>query len=375
MFDYEILRLIWWALLGVLLIGFAVTGGFDLGVAMLYRVLGRNDAERRAFLETIEPTWEGNQVWFILGGGAIFAAWPILYAVSFSGFYLAMFLVLAALILRPVGFMFRNKVEDERWRGAWDVALVIGGAVPALVFGVALGNVLLGVPFTFDTTMRMTYSGGFFDLLGPFGLLAGLVSMAMLAMHGGTYAAMKTGAPLSDRAATAARLAAVAFMVLFSLAGILVATRIDALHITSVIDPGGPSNPLGKTVELVRGGWMRNYATYPWMLAAPVAGYLGALGVLLLVRTRQGIAFFASAVSVAATICTVGFSLYPFLLPSSLLPAASLTIWDASSSQRTLALMLVATLVFIPIILAYTAWVFRVLRGRITLDQLHDGAY
>jgi cytochrome bd ubiquinol oxidase subunit II len=375
MLDYELLRLIWWALLGVLLIGFAVTGGFDLGVAMLYRLLGRNDAERRAFLETIEPTWEGNQVWFILGGGAILAAWPILYAVSFSGFYLAMFLVLAALILRPVGFMFRNKVENERWRGAWDVALVIGGAVPALVFGVALGNVLLGVPFTFDTTMRMTYSGGFFDLLGPFGLLAGLVSMAMLAMHGGTYAAMKTGAPLSDRAATAARVAAVAFMVLFSLAGILVATRIDALRITSFIDPGGPSNPLGKTVELVRGGWMRNYATHPWMLAAPVAAYLGALGVLLLVRTRQGIAFIASAVSVAATICTVGFSLYPFLLPSSLLPAASLTIWDASSSQRTLALMLVATLVFIPIVLAYTAWVFRVLRGRITLEGLHDGAY
>lgn len=375
MLDYEILRIVWWALLGVLLIGFAVTGGFDLGVAMLYRFLGRSDAERRVFLETIEPTWEGNQVWFILGGGAIFAAWPILYAVSFSGFYLAMFLVLAALILRPVGFMFRNKVDNQRWRTAWDVALVIGGAVPALVFGVALGNVLLGVPFTFDSTMRMTYDGGFFDLLGPFGLLAGLVSMAMLAMHGGTYAAMKCGSPLSDRAATAARMASIAFMALFALAGVFVAMGIDAMLITSQVDPAGPSNPLGKTVELVRGGWMRNYTTYPWMIAAPVAAFVGALGVLLLVRTRQGLAFIASAIAVAATICTVGFSLYPFLLPSSLNPAASLTIWDASSSQRTLALMLVATLVFIPVVLAYTAWVFRVLRGRITLDQLHDGAY
>lgn len=372
--EYEILRLVWWALLGVLLIGFALTGGFDLGVAMLYRFLGRNDAERRACLETIEPTWEGNQVWFILGGGAIFAAWPILYAVSFSGFYLAMFLVLAALILRPVGFMFRNKVEDERWRGAWDVALFIGGAVPALVFGVAFGNVLLGVPFTFDSTMRMTYAGGFFDLLGPFGLVAGLVSMAMLAMHGGAYAAMKTGEPLSARSATAARVAAFGFIALFAVAGLFVA-GIDAPRITSVIDTAGPSNPMGKTVELVRGGWLQNYAAHPWMLLAPVAGFAGALGVLTWVRSRSGLAFVASSVAVTGTICTAGFSLFPFLLPSSLLPAASLTVWDASSSQRTLALMLGATLVFIPIVIAYTAWVFRVLKGKVTLDQLHDGAY
>lgn len=372
--DYEILRLVWWALLGVLLTGFAVTGGFDLGVAMLYRFLGRNDAERRAYLETIEPTWEGNQVWFILGGGAIFAAWPILYAVSFSGFYLAMFLVLAALILRPVGFMFRNKVENGRWRSAWDAALVIGGAVPALVFGVAFGNVFLGVPFTFDATMRMTYSGSFFDLLGPFGLLAGLVSVAMIAMHGGVWAAMKTGEPLSARAATAARLAALAFVTLFTLAGFYVA-GIDAFRITSAIDPAGPSSPFAKTVEVVRGGWLRNYSLYPWMLAAPAAAYAGALAVVMWVRSRSGLAFMASAVAVTGTVCTAGFSLFPFLLPSSLMPAASLTVWDASSSKRTLALMLGATAVFIPIVVAYTSWVFRVLKGKITLDQLHDGAY
>jgi cytochrome d ubiquinol oxidase subunit II len=189
MLDYETLRLIWWSLLGVLLAGFAITDGFDLGVGMLFRFLSKTDDERRAFLETIEPVWEGNQVWLVLGGGAIFAAWPPLYATSFSGFYIAMFLVLAALILRPVGFVFRNKLTDQRWRNVWDWALFIAGFVPSLVFGVAFGNFLQGVPFRFDDSMRVFYEGTFFDLLNPFGILCGLVSVSMIAMHGGTYAA------------------------------------------------------------------------------------------------------------------------------------------------------------------------------------------
>src|SRR5712671_7806168 len=152
MLDYETLRLIWWSLLGVLLVAFAVMDGFDLGVAMLYRFLSRNDDERRVLLETIEPVWEGNQVWLVLGGGAIFAAWPILYATSFSGFYTAMLLVLLALILRPVSFAFRGKLSSPVWRNTWDWTLFISGLVPSLVFGVAFGNYLLGVPFQFDET-------------------------------------------------------------------------------------------------------------------------------------------------------------------------------------------------------------------------------
>jgi len=375
MFDYETLRIVWWLLLGVLLIGFAVMDGFDLGVGMLFRWLGRNDEERRALLETIEPVWEGNQVWFILGGGAIFAAWPPLYATSFSGFYVAMFVILAALILRPVGFMFRNKLTHARWRQSWDWALFAGGFVPALVFGVAIGNVLLGVPFRLDDELRAAYQGGFFGLLNPFGLLCGLVSVAMLTMHGGVYASLKVGDPMSARAARAARVAAIAYIALFALGGIAVAAWVDGYRITTAFDPGGPSNPLRKEVVREAGLWLVNYSRYPWMIAAPVIGFLGAATAFVTVRTRPGLAFLASACSLAGTICTAGFSLFPFLLPSSLAPDASLTIWDASSSRTTLLIMLVVTLIFVPIVVVYTTWVFRVLKGKVTLEQLHKGAH
>jgi len=375
MLEYEALRLIWWLLLGVLLIGFAVMDGFDLGIGMLFRFLGRSDAERHAFLQTIEPVWEGNQVWFILGGGAIFAAWPPLYAVSFSGFYVAMFLVLAALILRPVGFKFRNKLSDSRWRNAWDWALFTGGFVPALVFGVAVGNVLQGVPFRFDDSMRSFYEGGFLDLLNPFGLLCGLVSVTMLAMHGGVFAALKTGDPMSARAAAAARLAAVAYMALFTLAGFAVASWVDGYTITSDVDPSGPSNPVGKTVTVASGAWLANYDRHAWMMTAPVLAYLGAIVTILLVRTRPGLAFITSGLAIAGTICTAGFSAFPFLLPSSLEPGSSLTVFDSSSSQLTLGTMLIAVIIFVPIVLAYTSWVFRVLRGKVTLESLREGGY
>ncbi|HEY5807181.1 MAG TPA: cytochrome d ubiquinol oxidase subunit II [Povalibacter sp.] len=375
MLDYETLRIIWWALLGVLLAGFAITDGFDLGVGMLFRFISNSDEERRAFLETIEPVWEGNQVWFILGGGAIFAAWPPLYATSFSGFYIAMFLVLAALILRPVGFAFRNKLTQPQWRNTWDWALFVAGFVPSLIFGVAFGNFLQGVPFHFDETMRVFYTGSFWELLNPFGVLCGLVSVSMLLMHGGTYAAFKTHAPMTDRAAKAARISAVAYIVLFTIGGMLITSSVDGYRIVSEINTIGPSNPMGKSVLAGSGAWVENYARYPWMMAAPLLAYLGAVGAFVAVRSRPGIALIASSVTAAATICTAGFSAFPFLLPSSTVPGSSLTVWDASSSQLTLFIMLIATLIFMPLILAYTTWVFRVLRGKVSLDQLHKGAY
>src|ERR1700751_3165148 len=167
LFDYATLRMIWWVVLGVLLIGFATTDGFDMGVGALLPFVAKTAAARRVAINTVGPVWEGNQVWFILGGGAIFAAWPALYAVSFSGFYLAMFAILFALILRPVAFKYRSKRESARWKAGWDWALFIGGFVPSLIFGVAVGNVLQGVPFRFDDDMRIYYEGSFFALLNP----------------------------------------------------------------------------------------------------------------------------------------------------------------------------------------------------------------
>jgi cytochrome bd ubiquinol oxidase subunit II len=377
MLDYETLRVIWWLILGVLLIGFAVTDGFDMGVCAIFRWVGRTEEERHALLESVEPVWEGNQVWFILGGGAVFAAWPLLYAASFSSLYLAMFLVLLALIVRPVGFGFRGKLSAPAWRNACDWALLAGGAVPALLFGVAFGNLLLRIPFHFDAMMRPVYSGGFFNLLHPFALLCGLVSLAMLVMHGATYASFKVAGDLGQRSAKVGRAAAWAYIILFVVAGIWV-HGIDGLQITSLAAAGGPSNPLLKVVAVSPGAWFDNYNQHPVLWLGPATGVLTALltNRMLLTR-RSGIALASSGLTQAATIFTAGIALFPFLMPSSTDPNASLTIWDASSSAKTLLIMLVAVLVFLPIILAYTTWVYSVLRGQITLEAVrrHVGFY
>jgi len=367
MFDYESMRLIWWALLGILLIGFAVMDGFDLGVAILLPYVARTDVERRIAINTVGPVWEGNQVWLILGGGAIFAAWPMLYATAFSGFYLAMFLVLAALILRPVAFKFRSKVEHVRWRAIWDAAIFISGLVPALIFGVAFGNVIVGVPFRFDDTLRMSYEGGLFGLLNPFALLSGLISVGMLMLHGASYLALKASARVVDRAAQVTRLAAPVTAVLFLVAGIWVAFGIDGYVITSQLAHDGPSNPLSKLVTRQAGAWLTNYRTFPWMMAVPVAAVVALAATPAILRSgRAGVAFISSGVGIASIIATAGLSIFPFMLPSSLEPRASLTVWDASSSHLTLKIMLFATAIFLPLVLLYTAWVYRVLRGPVT---------
>lgn len=220
MFDYESLKLIWWVLVGVLLIGFALTDGFDLGAAALMPFVGKTDSERRVVINTIAPHWDGNQVWLITAGGALFAAWPLVYAASFSGFYWAMLLVLFALFVRPVGFDYRSKLADPRWRQAWDWGLFVGGLVPALVFGVAFGNLLLGVPFELDSTLRSSYHGNFWQLLSPFGLLAGLVSLSMLLLHGGTWLMMRTDGDVARRSRRAAQVFALLFLLCFSGAGL-----------------------------------------------------------------------------------------------------------------------------------------------------------
>ena len=375
--DYETLRLIWWGILGLLLIGFAVTDGFDLGVGATFRFIGRTDDERRALLESIEPVWEGNQVWFILGGGAVFAAWPLLYAASFSGLYFAMFLVLWALILRPVGFTYRGKLAEARWRNGWDWALTIGGAVPALLFGVAFGNLFLGLPFHYDELQRPVFTGSFFSLLHPFALLAGVVSLAMLIMHGTAYAALKVGEPMSQRAAAVGRAAAVIFAVAFIVAGVWVG-RLEGAHIVAGADPLGPSNPLDKQVLLYSGAWLAHYRDHALLWLLPLLGVAGAVASWISLGARRpGRAFLASCGAVTATILTAGVALFPFLMPSSTHPSHGLTIWDASSSELTLGVMLVAVMVLLPVILAYTAWVFHVMRGRITLEEIrrHTGLY
>ena len=373
--DYEILRLIWWLFLGVLLIGFAIMDGFDLGVATLLPFVARTDTERRVAINTIGPVWEGNQVWLLLGGGAVFAAFPPIYAAAFSGFYIAMFLVLASLILRPVGFEFRNKIADPRWRTFWDYALFAGGLVPSLVFGVAFGNLLQGVPFRIDSDLRVLYEGGgLFELLNPFGLLCGLVSVGMLSTHGAVYLTLKAEGPVKERAAAYVRIGALVTVALFILGGVWVAF-LSGYSITSEMSANGPSNPLLKTVALVHGQWLHNYGVYRWMMLAPALGIVGPLLTLLLIAgKRPGLAFITSGAGILGIISTAGVSMFPFLMPSNIMPGASLTMWDATSSHLTLFVMLIATLIFLPTIIAYTSFVFRVLKGPVTAQQIEGNS-
>ncbi|WP_372158324.1 cytochrome d ubiquinol oxidase subunit II [Xanthomonas campestris pv. fici] len=370
--DYTTLRVIWWLLLGVLLSGYAVMGGFDLGVGALLPFVASNDAERRLVINTVGPVWEGNQVWLILGGGAIFAAFPPLYAVSFSGFYLAMFLILFALILRPVGFKFRGILVSPRWRSTWDWALFVGGFIPALIMGVAVGNVLLGVPFHFDDSMRTFYTGNLLGLLTPFALLAGLLSVAMLLAHGAAMLVLKTDGPVAERAARFGGIAALCALALFAAGGAWVALGLPGYAVTSVLATDAATNPLGKTAALTAaGGWLHNYSSMPATLMAPLVGLVGlAMSAVCLRLRRGGLAFIASGSAIVGIVFTVGFALFPFLLPSSSAPSASLTVWDASSSRLTLWIMLLATAVFMPIVLAYTSWVYRVLKGKVTDDAV-----
>ncbi len=373
--DYTTLRVIWWLLLGVLLIGWAVMDGFDLGVGTLLPFVARNDDERRLVINTIGPVWEGNQVWLVLGGGAIFAAWPPLYAVSFSGFYLAIFAMLFGLILRPVGFKYRSKMPSKRWRDNWDRVLFVGGLLPGLIAGVAVGNVLLGVPYHFDDSMRIFYTGSFFGLLTPFALVAGLVSVSMLVSHGAAMLVLKTDGPVAERSARYGSMAALLSFVLFALAGAWVAFGLPGYEITSPVVTDGPTNPLLKSAAMggQAGGWLHNYSSMPATMLAPIAGLLGALASAVLLRARRGgLAFLASGASIAGIILTVGFAIFPFLLPSSSQPGSSLTVWDSSSSHLTLGIMLVATVIFLPIILAYTSWVYRVMKGKTTAEDMAD---
>lgn len=370
-FDYATLKVIWWLFVGVLLIGFSVTDGFDLGVGALLPFLGKNDEERRVIINSVGATWDGNQVWFITAGGALFAAWPLVYATAFSGFYIALILTLFALFFRPVGFDYRSKVADARWRSAWDWGLFAGGFVPSLIFGVAFGNLLQGVPFSYDPDMRVTYSGTFWGLLNPFALLAGVVSLSMLVMHGATYLRIRTTGVIEKRAVQTGKYAAIVLILAFVGAGVWVMQGIEGYKIVSMLSANVSSTPLDKVVEKSAGAWMSNYGAYPVLWLAPLIGILGAaLTIVFSAGGKSILAFVTSSLSLAGVILTAGIAMFPFIMPSSSDPRSSLTIWDAVSSHGTLQIMFWVVVIFLPIILVYTSWVYHVLRGKITVETI-----
>ncbi|WP_233010447.1 cytochrome d ubiquinol oxidase subunit II [Rheinheimera faecalis] len=371
--DYEFLRFIWWLLVGVLLIGFAVTDGFDMGVGALLKVIGRDDTERRILINAVAPHWDGNQVWLITAGGALFAAWPPVYATAFSGFYLAMMLTLAALFLRPIGFDYRSKLDNAEWRSNWDWALTAGSAIPPIIFGVAFGNLLQGVPFHFDDLLRIYYTGSFWALLNPFALLVGVLSLLMFINQGACYLQMKTEAPLRQRAEAVSLISATLAAVLFIAAGVWLASAGMGYKVTSLIDSNAINSAVTKTVEVSSGAWFSNYETYPLLWIFPVLGVAAFLLSAFCSKLAKGWqAFVASSLALTGVIMTAGVSMFPFIMPSSSMPNHSLTMWDATSSELTLKIMFVVACIFVPIILAYTAWCYWKMWGRLNRNSISE---
>lgn len=373
--DYETIKVVWWLLVGVLLIGFAIMDGHDMGVGTLLPFVGRDDLERRVVINTVGPHWDGNQVWFITGGGAIFAAWPLVYATSFSGFYWAMLAVLWALFFRPVGFDYRSKVSNPTWRKTWDWGLFIGGAVPPLIFGVAFGNLLQGVPFHFDERLVSFYTGSFWGLLNPFALLCGVVSSAMITLQGAVYLMHRTEGEIYRRSRTGALWAGALMLAGFTAAGIWI-QAIPGYVITSAIDPGALPNPLAKEVVREAGAWMANYRAMPAMMLVPALAYVGGIAAMLFaLRGHTLWAFVAASLAITGIIGTAGVSMFPFVMPSSSAPGASLTVWDSASSHLTLTIMLWATLIFMPLIVTYTSWAYKVMAGKVTKAYIQENEH
>ena len=369
---YLALKVLWWLLLGVLLMGLAIMVGMDMGVGTLLRFVGRSDTERRVCLNAIGPHWDGNQVWFILGGGAIFAAFPLIYATAFSGLYIVMLLLLWTMIVRPLGFEYRSKIASPAWRNAWDWALLVSGAVPMIVYGAGMGNMLLGVPYHFSWDMRSYYTGSFLALLNPFAVLCGLLSL-MLSIHMGAAMLMgRAGGAVAWRARAASSGALLLALVLFTAGGVWV-SRMHGYVLDAGPAPAAAQNPLQQTVSLHAGAWLDNFRAQPLLWAVPLLGYAGMLLALASVRARRStLAWWSGALAWIGVIGTAGVALFPFMMPSSLDPSQSLTVWNSVSSLTTLLWMTGFTLVFVPLILWYTSWAFWVMRGEVDAKALES---
>jgi len=330
------LNTLWFVLIAVLFTGFFVLEGFDYGVGILLPFVAKTDAERRRVINTIGPVWDGNEVWILTGGGAIFAAFPHWYATLFSGFYLALFLILAALIVRGVAFEFRSKDPSPRWRATWDRMIFVGSLLPALLWGVALANLLRGVPI--DASKN--YVGGFFDLLSPYTLVAGLASLGLFLTHGAIFLNLKSTDPIRSRATAAIKRIgpfATVLLLLFVIGTYLATDVYERLG----VNPG--LVPLGALGALVSAGY-------------------------LIHRERMGWAFVMTTLSIALSVATLFIALFPRVMVSSLDPSWSLTIYNAASTPYTLRIMSIVAAVFVPLVLAYQGWTYWVFRHRITAE-------
>ncbi|WP_233356983.1 cytochrome d ubiquinol oxidase subunit II, partial [Vibrio cholerae] len=288
------LRLIWWGLIGALLIGFMITDGFDMGVGALLPILGQSESDKRVMINSIAPHWDGNQVWLITAGGALFAAWPLVYATSFSSLYIAMYLILLALWLRPLALEYRAKIDTPSWRKICDISISLSGLIPPLLFGVAFGNLMQGLPFSLNALLMVDYHGSFIDLITPFSVLSGGIGVLMALVQGSAWLTLKTSDILHKKARLTAQISVLCLFGLFIIGGFMV-HGMNGYLIVSSLDYNAISNPLNKVVFQQAGAWLTNFERYPWMWFAPMGGLMMAMGVFLSAKWKNDAITFVCA--------------------------------------------------------------------------------
>jgi len=332
-------QIIWFILWGTLWAVYFTVDGFDLGAGILHSFLGKNEGEKRAIVRTFGPVWNGNEVWLLTAGGATFAAFPTTYALMFSYLYSALLLILFALIFRGVGLEFRNKVDSESWRKGWDIAIFLGSFLPALLFGVAFGNIFQGIPMDANG-----YHGTLFTLLNPYGLLTGLLFVLLFIVHGSLWLAVKTNEDLSKRASSVANTAWYALLV------IAVLFLIYTAFATRLYE---------------------NYIKSPIWFVVPAIAVLALLSTKVFALLGAYLkAFYSSCLTILTVTFTGVIGLYPNLIPSNIDKNYSLTIFNSSSSPYTLKIMTVVALIFVPVVIAYQIWVYRIFRNKVTVDDV-----
>lgn len=355
------------------MMAFVLTDGFDLGVGILLPFVAKSEMQKRVAINSIGPIWESNQVWLVLGAGAVFAAWPLLYALVFSTLYIPFLIALISLILRPVSLDFRGKIDKRWWRIVWDTGLFVAGFFPAFLFGVVIGNMLTGINFTFDEFMVIRNGDtSLCSFLSPFAILCGLTTLLVIIMHGASFLQLRTEAEVRARCSKLLKIIPAVIALLF-VAGGFYAVLMNSFHIVGV--PRALDFVNHKVVEVRSGGWLDNYILYPALCLMPLSAIMGLLvNWLASILRRYRTAFIASGITIIGMMSTIGITTFPFLMPSKTDPSSSLTVWDASSSHYTLVVMMFAALVLLPIIFSYVSYVYYIVRHKVTELEIQNSS-
>jgi cytochrome bd ubiquinol oxidase subunit II len=368
MFDYITLKIIWWLIFGVIVVAFFVTAGMDIGVNFLLPIVGKSDYDRRLIINSTGPTWEGNQVWLILFVAGLLAIWPTLYATLLYSMYFLCLILVFTLILRPPGIDYRNKINSHTWRITWDICLFIGAIAVALAIAILVAYLFTGLPYYFDNDMRPIYQGSFYKLISPLSLLCFIVVLSWLSLHGALFLQYKLQDIPAQRSKKVVQIAGWTFLAAFIVTGVYVGFWIPAYKIDFIPELNSEFLPTAKIVSLLETGWCYNFTQNYWLWILPVLVLLATRVAMRLSKFGKPVtALFVNAIGMLALVFTVAAAIFPFLLLSQVNLNHSLTIWDAAASKNTLWYSLLAVVVLLPIVLLYTTWVYRVMRGKVKI--------